>query len=196
VTGRSDAEARKQAGLVIAGLAAVTLTAARLGIRCPIRAAFGIDCPGCGGTRALLALMHGDVPQAARENAAALLAGLVAAGYVIAPARVSQAAGVVRASAERYRVTRWWAHHPYTAACAAAGLWCLARNGSPYSSRIRSLAAPSISRRVPMSALASGFRPGLAKCDLVIRKSAFDLGGLGLSRVLSATSRRHFSSEE
>ena len=42
------------------------------------------------------------------------------------------------------------------------------------------------------SSLTSGFRPGLAKCDLLIRKSAFDLGGSGLSRVLSATSRRHF----
>jgi len=41
-----------------------------------------------------------------------------------------------------------------------------------------------------------GLSPELAKCDFLIRKSAFDLGGLGLSRVLSATSRRHFSSEE
>jgi hypothetical protein len=44
--------------------------------------------------------------------------------------------------------------------------------------------------------LASGFRLGLAKCDLLIRKSAFDLGGLGLSRVLSVPSRRHFPGEE
>jgi hypothetical protein len=128
VTGRSDVEARQQAGLAVAGLAAVTFAAARLGVRCPIRAVFGIDCPGCGGTRALLALMVGDVPQAARENAAALVAGLATAGYVIAPARVGQAAAVVRASAERHRATRWWARHPKASACAAAGLWCLARN--------------------------------------------------------------------
>lgn len=128
VTGRSDAEARQQAGLAIAGLTAVTFATARLGVRCPIRAVFGIDCPGCGGTRALLALMHGDVPQAARENAAALVVGLTTVGYVIAPARVSEAASAVRASVERHRLTRWWARHPQTSACAAAGLWCLARN--------------------------------------------------------------------
>ena len=128
MTGRSDVEARQQAGLVIAGLAAVTLAAARFGVRCPIRAAFGIECPGCGGTRALLALMRGDVPQAARENAVALLTGLAAVSYVIAPTRVSQAAAVVRASAERHRATRWWARHPHASACAAAGLWCVGRN--------------------------------------------------------------------
>jgi pimeloyl-ACP methyl ester carboxylesterase len=44
--------------------------------------------------------------------------------------------------------------------------------------------------------LASGFRLGLAKCDLLIRKSAFDLGGWVLSRVLSVPSRRHFPGEE
>ncbi len=128
MTGHSDTEARQQAGLAIAGLAAVTFGAARLGVRCPIRAVFGIDCPGCGGTRALMALMRGDVLQAARENAAALVAALATAGYVIAPARVSQAATGVRASAERHRVTRWWARHPQASAGAAAALWCVARN--------------------------------------------------------------------
>jgi hypothetical protein len=130
VNGRSGSAARQQVGLAVAGLAVVTFAAARLGIRCPVRAVFGLDCPGCGGTRALLALMRGDVPQAARENAAALVAALATAGYVIAPTRVSRAASVVRASAERHRLTRWWARHPQASACAAAGLWCLARNGN------------------------------------------------------------------
>jgi hypothetical protein len=128
VTGRSGAEARQQAGLAIAGLAAVTFAAARLGVRCPIRAVFGIDCPGCGGTRALLALMRGDVPQAARENAVALVAGLATASYVIAPVRVGRAVAAVRNSAEYHRMTRWWARHPQASACAAAALWCVARN--------------------------------------------------------------------
>jgi Protein of unknown function (DUF2752) len=125
---RSGTTARREAGLAIAGLAAVTFAAARLNICCPIRAVLGIDCPGCGGTRALTALMRGDLRQAARENAAALVAGAAAAAYVIAPARTVQAARTVHAAAERHRATRWWARHPQASAWACAGLWCVARN--------------------------------------------------------------------
>jgi hypothetical protein len=34
----------------------------------PIHAATGLHCPGCGGTRALRALAHGDLLAAARQN--------------------------------------------------------------------------------------------------------------------------------
>jgi Protein of unknown function (DUF2752) len=36
---------------------------------CPIHRIFGIACPGCGATRALAALLHGDVTEALRLNA-------------------------------------------------------------------------------------------------------------------------------
>jgi Protein of unknown function (DUF2752) len=36
--------------------------------RCLLKAATGIDCPGCGGTRALYSLLHGDVAGAADHN--------------------------------------------------------------------------------------------------------------------------------
>jgi len=36
---------------------------------CPIHQLFGIDCPGCGATRALAALLHGQLTQALRLNA-------------------------------------------------------------------------------------------------------------------------------
>jgi hypothetical protein len=36
--------------------------------RCPFRAATGLDCPGCGGTRALTALLRGDVGLALSHN--------------------------------------------------------------------------------------------------------------------------------
>jgi hypothetical protein len=40
---------------------------------CPLRQLFGIDCPGCGGSRMMWYLMHGDVPKALHYNAVALV---------------------------------------------------------------------------------------------------------------------------
>lgn len=128
MSGRSDAAARQEAGLALAALAAVTFAAARLGFGCPIQAVLGVDCPGCGGTRALRALLHGDIPQAARENAAVLVAGLATAGYLIAPGRAAGAAATARAAGARHRATRWWAHHPQATAAAGLALWGVARN--------------------------------------------------------------------
>ncbi|HEY4381302.1 MAG TPA: DUF2752 domain-containing protein [Acidobacteriaceae bacterium] len=41
----------------------------RLYPTCPIHDFFGIDCPGCGATRALAALLHGHVTDAFHLNA-------------------------------------------------------------------------------------------------------------------------------
>jgi hypothetical protein len=120
--------ARKQIGLVLVALALISMSAARLGFRCPIRAVFGIDCPGCGGTRALRALLRGDLRQAAHENLAVVAAGTAMAGYVIAPGPVSQAAKAIKVRAERHRTTRWWVRRPQLAAGAATVLWGVARN--------------------------------------------------------------------
>lgn len=40
---------------------------------CPFRAVTGLDCPGCGGTRAVYALLQGDLPLALDHNALAVL---------------------------------------------------------------------------------------------------------------------------
>ena len=49
---------------------------------CPIYATFHVLCPGCGGTRALLALLRGDLGTAWRMNALLVGALPLLAGYV------------------------------------------------------------------------------------------------------------------
>lgn len=43
---------------------------------CPFLALTGIDCPGCGGTRATLALLDGDLHRAVDHNLLVLLLGV------------------------------------------------------------------------------------------------------------------------
>jgi hypothetical protein len=49
--------------------------------QCPIYRYLGIQCPGCGTTRALAALLHGDVAEALRFNALTTLLMPAAAIY-------------------------------------------------------------------------------------------------------------------
>jgi hypothetical protein len=51
---------------------------------CPIHHFFGILCPGCGATRALAALLHGNVNQAFHLNALIVLLLPIAIGYAVA----------------------------------------------------------------------------------------------------------------
>jgi hypothetical protein len=46
---------------------------------CQFHRLTGLNCPGCGGTRALYALLHGDLPTALRDNAL-LVAGVAGTG--------------------------------------------------------------------------------------------------------------------
>jgi hypothetical protein len=41
---------------------------------CLIKLTTGLDCPGCGGTRAFWYLLHGNIPAAARSHALAVFA--------------------------------------------------------------------------------------------------------------------------
>ena len=60
----------KQYGvLAILALSYLGLSSIGLGISCPIHAATGFYCPGCGSTRAVKAVLNGDLPLAFHDNA-------------------------------------------------------------------------------------------------------------------------------
>ena len=44
---------------------------------CAFKALTGLDCPGCGGTRAVHALLHGDIANAINHNVLAVIAIVV-----------------------------------------------------------------------------------------------------------------------
>lgn len=53
----------------LAGLGAIAFLPSSLWPRCPIYAFTGIYCPGCGGQRAVSAILHGDFAGALDQNA-------------------------------------------------------------------------------------------------------------------------------
>jgi len=56
--------------------------------RCPIFTLFHVQCPGCGATRALAALLHGHLSEAVHWNAAfVLLLPFLAAFFAVAYSR-------------------------------------------------------------------------------------------------------------
>jgi len=64
-------ESRREA-LVLFGAGALHLGLSLAGLpawNCPIRAATGIPCPGCGLTRATIQLLHGDVASSLQTHA-------------------------------------------------------------------------------------------------------------------------------
>lgn len=83
--------------LCFAGAAAVVLVSdptdrgANQMETCLVKLTTGLDCPGCGATRALYYLLHGNIPQAARHHAVAVFAApfLVWAYFAWAIARIT-----------------------------------------------------------------------------------------------------------
>lgn len=68
--------------LFVLGLVGVWLSETGHGIPCIFHAVTGLQCPGCGVTRMLSALLHGDWRGAWESNAAILTLSPVLAGLV------------------------------------------------------------------------------------------------------------------
>ena len=74
----------KQYGvLAILALSYLGLSSIGLGISCPIHAATGFYCAGCGGTRAVKAVLRGDLPLAFHDNALLMSSPVVIACAVL-----------------------------------------------------------------------------------------------------------------
>lgn len=88
--------------------------------QCPIHYYFGILCPGCGTTRALAALLHGNLSEAFRLNALTTMLLPIAIAY----AAVSYLRMITR---KPFR----WPHPPPSTiygALAATAIFTIARN--------------------------------------------------------------------
>jgi hypothetical protein len=74
----------KQYGvLAILALSYLGLSSIGLGIACPIHAATGFYCPGCGSTRAVKAVLNGDLPLAFHDNALLMVSPVVIASGLL-----------------------------------------------------------------------------------------------------------------
>jgi len=64
-------------------LVAGALTNRLFGLSCPFHEVTGLDCPACGGTRAIASLLQGRFVAALHYNALALALGLLAVPYLL-----------------------------------------------------------------------------------------------------------------
>jgi hypothetical protein len=65
------------------GAGYLTLVAVGYRIPCPIHATTGVFCPGCGSSRAVSALLHGNFPLAFHQNLLLVLSPLIIGGAVL-----------------------------------------------------------------------------------------------------------------
>ena len=83
--------------------------------QCVFKQATGLDCPGCRITRALHALVHGRIAEAAHFNP--MLFAFMAAGICMLPS-------LMRGETPRFVYTRWFGWGSVIAICS----WWIGRN--------------------------------------------------------------------
>ncbi len=83
--------AQRAATGVVAALGFLALPSVGIDFRCPVHAATGLWCPGCGGTRAARALIRCDVPAALDAHPLAVAALPLVLLLVVSPPLVRRA---------------------------------------------------------------------------------------------------------
>lgn len=91
---------KMMAPVVIAGAILLSLAVMGYGIPCVFRTVTGIDCPGCGATRMVLALLRLDFAQAIAYNPM-----LFFAVVILAPVWAVSVIGYLRTG--KWRYARW-----------------------------------------------------------------------------------------
>ena len=87
---------------------------------CAFKALTGYDCPGCGGTRMVWYLLHGNVVQAARHH----LVVFLAIPFVLYAYAVMVAGRIFHVTLPRLRISAW----PVATFCAVWALYAVLRN--------------------------------------------------------------------
>jgi len=104
----------KQYGvLAMLAFSYLVLAAAGFRIACPIHALTGLYCPGCGSTRAVKAVLNGDLPLAFHDNALLMVSPVViASGLLI----------------EKYSQKRIWLYAFLSIVLVAVAIFTVIRN--------------------------------------------------------------------
>jgi len=74
---------------------------------CPIHSISGVECPGCGMTRACIALCRGDISHAVQYNPLSIGLVLLAAGFALAADRMRR--NWARLTPGIRQITKWTA---------------------------------------------------------------------------------------
>ena len=114
---------RQRISLLLLTIAALTPVSQveRGPVLCPVRRASGRPCPGCGGTRSLVHLLHGDLRGAAAAHPLGPALGLLLLAW---------AAGGRRTAGTPLDPRRWRMHPGVVVGLALWAVWALRRAAS------------------------------------------------------------------
>lgn len=120
-----EAVVRQRISLLLLTIAALTPVSRIDGgpVLCPVRRATGRPCPGCGGSRSLVRLLHGDLRGAAAAHPLGPVLGLLL---------VAWAAGGRRTTGTPLDPSRWRLRPAVVAGLLLWAGWALRRASAPH----------------------------------------------------------------